>query len=416
MLFITVVINYLDRSNLSVAAPSLAEDLKFDPKIMGWIFSAFGWAYATLQIPGGWLVDRVRPRTLYAVVCGLWSLATILQGFVGTFVFLFSLRLLLGVFEAPAFPVCNRVVTTWFPERERAGAIGCYTSGQFVGLAFLTPLLALTQKYFGWHWVFILTGTIGVFWAAIWYVQYRDPSDSRNVNQLEIAHIKAGGGLADLSVRNASAPAPKFQWADLQKVLSSKKLWGIYIGQFGVTATMWFFLTWFPTYLVKYRHLDFIKGKFLSSWAASLPFLAAFCGVISSGFLSDLLIKRGVSVSTARKVPIICGLLLSTSIVGANYVTDANLIVMFLTIAFFGTGFASIAWIMVSSIAPKRLLGLTGGVFNFFGNLSSIVVPIVIGWLVTGTDFQPGLVFVACIALTGALSYIFLVGRVERIE
>jgi ACS family D-galactonate transporter-like MFS transporter len=193
-------------------------------------------------------------------------------------------------------------------------------------------------------------------------------------------------------------------------------LWGVYIGQFGVTSTMWFFLTWFPTYLVKYRHLDFIKAGFFSSWRASVPFLAAFCGVILSGFFSDFLIKRGVSVSTARKAPIISGLLLSTSIVGANYVDDPNLIVLFLTIAFFGTGFASIAWIMVSSIAPKRLLGLTGGVFNFIGNLSSITVPIVIGLLVSGTDFRLGLLFVACLALTGALSYIFLVGRVERIE
>jgi MFS transporter, ACS family, D-galactonate transporter len=168
MLFVTVVINYLDRSNISVAAPSLSEDLKFDPKQLGWILSAFGWAYATLQIPGGWLVDRVRPRILYAFICGLWSLATVLQGYAGTFVFLFSLRLLLGTFEAPAFPICNRLVTTWFPDRERAGAIACYTSGQFVGLAFLTPLLAMTQKYLGWHYVFVLTGALGLIWAALW--------------------------------------------------------------------------------------------------------------------------------------------------------------------------------------------------------------------------------------------------------
>jgi MFS transporter, ACS family, D-galactonate transporter len=412
MLFITVVINYLDRSNLSVAAPDLNRDLRLDPFHMGLLLSAFGWAYAAWQIPGGWLVDRFSPRVLYAAICSLWSLATLLQGFAGTFIFLFSLRLLVGVFEAPAYPILNRLVTAWFPERERAGAIGCYTSGQFVGLAFLTPVLALTQKNLGWHSVFILTGLAGLVWAGIWFWRYRDPAESSGVNELEIKYIQAGGGLAWLDARPASWAAKKFEWADLKKVLSHRKLWGIYIGQFAVNSTLWFFLTWFPTYLVNYRHLDFIKAGFL----ASLPFLAAFCGIIASGFLSDHLMKRGCSATTARKVPVISGLLLCTSIVGANYVTNPALIILFLTLAGFGNGFSSIAWVFVSALAPKELLGLTGGVFNFFGSLASIIVPLVIGLLVQGNNFAPGLLFVALLALTGALAYIFVVGRVERIN
>ena len=169
MLFITVVIDYLDRSNLSVAATSISDDLGLDAFRKGLILSGFGWAYATLQVPGGWLVDRVRPRVLYALVCGLWSLATVFQGLAGTFLELFSLRLLLGVFEAPAFPICNKLVTAWFPERERAGAIAFYTSGQFVGLAFLTPVLAVIQKHFGWQYVFVFTGMAGLVWALAWY-------------------------------------------------------------------------------------------------------------------------------------------------------------------------------------------------------------------------------------------------------
>ena len=408
MLFITVVINYLDRSNLSVATPDLSRDLQLDAFHKGLLLSAFGWAYACWQIPGGWLVDRFRPRFLFAAVCGLWSLATLLQGFAGTFVFLFSLRVLVGMFEAPAYPLCNRLVTTWFPERERAGAIGCYTSGQFVGLAFLTPALVLAQKELGWHYVFILTGAAGLVWAALWFCVYRDPAQSRRMNEAEIQHIQSGGGLAD---HKASTPE-KIHWADLKKVLSRRKLWGIYLGQSAVNSTLWFFLTWFPSYLVDYRHLDFIKAGFL----AALPFLAAFLGVLCSGFLSDHLMKRGFSATTARKVPVISGLLLCTSIVGANYVQSPALIILFLTIAGFGNGFSSIAWVFVSALAPKRLLGLTGGVFNFFGNLSSIIVPLVIGLLVRGENFAPALVFVAALALMGVLSYVFLVGRVERIE
>lgn len=412
MLFVMVVINYLDRSNLSVAMTGLKNGLQLDSFHTGLMLSAFGWAYAAWQIPGGWLVDRVQPRVLYALICGLWSLATLMQGFAGTFIFLFSLRLLVGTFEAPAYPLLNRLVTIWFPAHERAGAIGCYTSGQYVGLAFLTPVLVLAQKTLGWQSVFILTGLGGLAWAGIWFWRYRAPTESLEINAAEIQFIQADGGLADLTAKPLPATAKKIQWTDLVLVLSRQKLWGIYIGQFAVNSTLWFFLTWFPTYLVNYRHFDFIQVGFY----ASLPFLAAFCGVLSSGLLSDFLLRRGFSATTARKVPVISGLLLCTSIVGANYVNHPPLIILFLTIAGFGNGFSSIAWVFVSELAPKRLLGLTGGMFNLFGNLAAIIVPLVIGLLVRENNFAPGMVFVAVLALTGALSYIFVVGRVERIK
>jgi ACS family D-galactonate transporter-like MFS transporter len=184
----------------------------------------------------------------------------------------------------------------------------------------------------------------------------------------------------------------------------------VYFGQFALTSTLWFFLTWFPTYLVQARGMSFVKAGFL----ASLPYLAAFVGVNCSGLVSDALVRRGASIGTARKVPIVTGLLLSSSIVGANYVDAPALVIAFLALAFFGNGFASITWSLVSTMAPERLLGLTGGVFNFFGNLSGIIVPIVIGYLARDYGFAAGLVYVATLALLGALSYVFVVGRVER--
>jgi len=185
----------------------------------------------------------------------------------------------------------------------------------------------------------------------------------------------------------------------------------VYVGQFALTSTLWFFLTWFPTYLVQERGMDFVKAGFL----ASLPFLAAFVGVVCSGLLSDLMVRRGASLGTARKVPIVTGLLLSISIIGANYVDRPALIIAFLTLAFFGNGLASITWSLVSAIAPERLLGLTGGVFNFVGNLSGITVPIIIGYLARDYGFAAGLTYVAVLALLGALSYVFVVGKVERL-
>ncbi|MET3552030.1 MFS transporter [Burkholderia sp. 567] len=413
LLFVTVVINYLDRSNLSIAAPALFKELHIDPVRAGLVFSAFGWTYALMQIPGGWLVDKVSPRVLYAGALALWSAATLLLGFAGSFVGLVVLRLAVGALEAPAYPINNRVVTTWFPTRERASAIGGYTSGQFVGLAFLTPVLAWLQVHLGWHMVFVATGLAGIAWAAIWYAVYREPRAFRGVNAAEIALIRDGGGLVDLEDRVAArTERTPSTWRDLGVVLGRRKLWGIYLGQFALNSTLWFFLTWFPTYLVKYRGMDFIKSGFL----ASLPFLAAFVGVLCSGVLSDWLMRRGASQGFARKLPIISGLLISTCIIGANYVTSTGWVIAFMTIAFFGNGFASITWSLVSGLAPARLLGLTGGVFNLIGNLSAIATPIVIGLLVDGADFSRAITYIAAMALAGSLSYGLLVGKVERID
>jgi len=413
LLFVTVVINYLDRSNLSIAAPELFKALHIDPVRAGLVFSAFGWTYALMQIPGGWLVDKVSPRVLYAVALALWSGATLLLGFAGSFVGLIVLRLAVGALEAPAYPINNRVVTTWFPTRERASAIGGYTSGQFVGLAFLTPVLAWLQVHLGWHMVFVATGLAGIAWAAIWYAVYREPRALRGVNAAEIALIRDGGGLVDLESRIAArSERTPSTWRDLGVVLGRRKLWGIYLGQFALNSTLWFFLTWFPTYLVKYRGMDFIKSGFL----ASLPFLAAFVGVLCSGVLSDWLMRHGASQGFARKLPIISGLLISTCIIGANYVSATGWAIAFMTIAFFGNGFASITWSLVSGLAPARLIGLTGGVFNLVGNLSAIATPIVIGLLVDGADFSRAITYIAAIALAGSLSYGLLVGKVERID
>jgi MFS transporter, ACS family, D-galactonate transporter len=411
LLFVTVVINYLDRSNLSITAPAMRAELGIDAAQMGVVLSAFGWTYALCQIPGGWLVDRVRPRILYPTLIVAWSAATMALGFVHTVPLLIGARMLIGALEAPSYPTNNRVVTTWFPERERATAIGFYTSGQFIGLAFLTPLLLWVQAEVGWHMVFVATGGVGIVWGVLWYAIYREPRAFRGTNAAEIELIREGGGLVDLDRKHEVTARRPFAWADLRHVLRFRKLWGVYFGQFALTSTLWFFLTWFPTYLVEARGMSFVKAGFL----ASLPFAAAFVGVLCSGILSDYLVRRGASLASARKGPIVAGLLLSISIVGANFVESPAAVIAFLTLAFFGNGLASITWSLVSAIAPERLIGLTGGVFNFIGNLSSITVPIVIGYLARDYGFSAGLTYVAVLAFLGAASYLFVVGKVERL-
>jgi ACS family D-galactonate transporter-like MFS transporter len=410
LVFTNVVINYLDRSNISVAGTMLSKDLNLSSVELGYIFSAFGWTYALLQIPGGLIADRFGPRILYAFCLVTWSLATVGQGFVRGFSSLFALRLATGTFEAPSYPINNRIVTSWFPDSERASAIALYVSGQFIGLAFLTPVLVTVQYYAGWQGLFIGTGILGLIWGVVWYRLYRDPLDHAGVNEAELNYIEEGGGLFRNKERNTTQ-ANLWRWTNIKQVFSSRTLWGVYIGQFSVNSMLWFFLTWFPTYLVKYRGLDFIKSGYL----ASVPFLAACAGLLLSGFVSDRLVQQGKSVSMARKAPIIIGMLLSVSIVGANYSNDTVFIIFFMALAFFGSGMALISWVFVSLLSPKPLIGLTGGIFNFMGNLASIVVPIVIGYLAKDGDFEPALVFIGTLGFVGACSYIFLVGKIERV-
>jgi len=296
--FVNVVINYMDRSNISVAAPFISDEFKLNSVQLGLIFSAFGWTYAALQIPGGIMADRFGPRIVYTVTLVAWSAVTLLQGFAKGFAALFGLRMAIGIFEAPSYPTNNRIVTTWFPENERESAIAMYTSGQYIGLAFLAPALTALEHYAGWRGLFVITGLVGILWGIGWYFFYRDPARHARANKAELDLIEKGGGLINKKDDSDKLNENKFKWANLKEVFIHRKLWGIYIGQFAIGGTLWFFLTWFPTYLVKYRGLNFLQSGFL----ASAPFLAAFAGILLSGFLSDFMVRKNISLDIARRL------------------------------------------------------------------------------------------------------------------
>lgn len=410
MIFITVVICYVDRANLAVASAHIQQEFGISKAEMGYVFSAFAWLYTLCQIPGGWFLDRVGSRLTYFIAILGWSVATLLQGFASGLLSLIGLRAITGIFEAPAFPTNNRLVTSWFPEQERASAVGFYTSGQFVGLAFLTPLLIWIQELLSWHWVFIITGGIGIVWSLVWMKVYQAPSQSKGINQAELDYIRAGGAMVDGDAPGEKKARVKLTAADW-KLVFHRKLCGVYLGQFAVTSTLWFFLTWFPNYLTQEKHIAALTAGFMTT----VPFLAAFVGVILSGMVADRLVRSGRSLGFARKTPIICGLLISTCIMGANYTNDPLWIMVLMALAFFGNGFASITWSLVSSLAPVRLIGLTGGMFNFIGGLGGITVPLVVGYLAQDYGFAPALVYISAVALIGALSYIVLVGDVQRV-
>ncbi|MFM0058919.1 MFS transporter [Paraburkholderia phytofirmans] len=419
LLAVGTMINYLDRTVLGIAAPQLTRELGINAALMGLLFSVFSWSYVAAQIPGGLFLDRFGSKVTYFLSMTFWSLCTLAQGLVHGIGALFAFRLGLGVSEAPCFPTNSRVVATWFPQSERAMATGTYTVGEYIGLAFFSPFLFMLMGAFGWRSLFYVVGGVGIVFGVIWWMFYREPRDHPSANQAELDYIEAGGGLthrkkdADAAGSTGAASAKSgFEWRTIGRLLKHRQLTGICLGQFAGNSTLVFFLTWFPTYLATERHMAWLKIGFF----AIMPFIAASIGVMFGGFFSDWLLRRGKSPNVARKLPIIAGLLLASTIILANYVDSNVAVIAILSVAFFAQGMAALGWTLVSDIAPDGLLGVTGGIFNFAANLAGIVTPLVVGFIVAATgSFVGALVFIGAIALIGALSYIFIVGDIKRI-
>ena len=407
LICIATMLNYGDRAVLGVAAPAMSEELAISPVMMGLIFSVFSWTYAAAQIPGGILLDRLGTRLTYAVSLVLWSLVTLLHGFAYGVLALILLRLALGIAEAPCFPTNSRVLSTWFPQAERARANSVYAVGQYFGLAFLSPLLFWVVAVWGWRWLFVISGAIGIVYGFYWYRVYREPEESRSVGAAELDHIRAGGGLGH------AGASISFSWARVGKLLRKRQILGASIGQFCGNSTLVFFLTWFPTYLATERHMDWLK----SGVFAVLPYIAASVGVLLGGYVSYLLIRRTGSASIGRKLPIVVGLLLASTIVIANFVESNAMVIAIMSLAFFGQGMVNLGWTLISDVAPKPLIGLTGGVFNLCANLAGIVTPLVVGIILSETgSFYGALAYIGALGLVGAAAYIFIVGEVTRVE
>ena len=402
-------INYLDRTVLGIAAPYLTRELGLTAAGMGVVFSAFSWSYALLQIPGGIFLDRFGTRLTYSLALSLWSIFTAGMGLVHNLTTLGLTRIGLGIFEAPCFPANSRVLATWFPQHERARANSIYSFGQYAGIAFLSvPLFWVTQRL-GWRGLFFLAGGLGVAMGALWWLFYREPSESQSVNADELALIHAGGGGEYTGGRL------KFSWSSLGALLRHRQILGASLGQFGGNSTQVFFVTWFPTYLVNARGMDFMNAGL---WTM-LPYIGASAGVLVGGQISDRLLTRTGSANLARKLPIVGGMLLASTIIAANYVPlgSDGLVIAIMSLAFFGQGMTNLGWTVISDVAPKKLIGLTAGIFNFSANLAGIVTPLVIGFAyqASGSFYGP-LLYIGIVALVGAFAYSVILGDVKRLE
>ena len=420
VLFFITIINYADRATISLAGPAMAKELGFDAVTMGYIFSAFGWAYVIFQLPGGWLLDKFGSKKVYAFSIFFWSLFTLLVGAVGFFtgllavVILFSLRFLVGAAEAPSFPANSRIVAAWFPANERGTAAAIFNSAQYAATVVFAPLMGWLIHSFGWHWVFAVMGVLGMLYVLVWNKLISDPKDHPMANAAEVNYIEAGGGLVSMDQAvKAGGRQEGPNLAYIKQLLSSRMLVGIYIAQYCINALTYFFITWFPVYLVQEKHMTILKAGFV----AAIPAICGFVGGVLGGIISDLMLRRGFSLTAARKTPIVAGMLLSMAMVICNYVSAEAAVIFFMSLSFFGKGIGALGWAVNSDTAPKQIAGLSGGVLNVCGNLSSITTPIAIGYIIQSTgSFNGALVYVVAHAFIAMICYLFVVGKIERLQ
>lgn len=419
ILFLLTSLNYADRATLSIVGTMVSKELKLDAVAMGYLFSAFAWSYVLAQIPGGWLLDRMGSRRIYGWSIALWSLFTLLQGCVGGFdgrvavMILFGLRFLLGAAEAPSFPANARIVAAWFPTAERGQASAIFNSAQYFATVLFAPIMGWIAHTLGWEYVFWFMGALGIIFAVVWPKLIYNPREHPWANTSEIEHIERGGGLIDLETSGKSLVKGGVRWAVVGELLGNRMLVGIYLGQYCITTLTWFFLTWFPIYLVKERGMSILQVGFV----AALPALCGFGGGILGGWFSDWLVRRGKSLTLARKTPIVVGMLLSVSMVACNYVSAQWAVITLMSLAFFGKGVGALGWAVISDTSPKSVTGLCGGLFNTFGNIAGIITPIAIGYILKATgSFNLALVYVSAHAALAIASYLLIVGEIKRVE
>ena len=368
LIFAITTFNYADRATLSVTGSAMRAEFGFDAIRMGYIFSAFSWAYVLSQVPAGWLLDRFGARRVYAASIFLWSLFTLLQSSIGVLgsgaaavTALFVLRFAMGAAEAPAFPANAKVVASWFPTKERGTASAIFNSAQYFAAVIFTPLMAWLTHAFGWHHVYIVMGVAGFLLAFTWLKVMKNPAQHPKVNRSELEHIEQGGGLihgrqTQVAGSLAGSRSGHARWSIVRQLLGNRMLLGVYLAQFCINVLTYFFLTWFPIYLVQARGMTILKAGLV----ASLPAICGFLGGVLGGILSDAMIRRGHSLTVARKVPIVGGMLLSACIIGCNYVDTDWLVVALMSLAFFGKGLGALGWAVVADTSPKEAIGLSG--------------------------------------------------------
>jgi sugar phosphate permease len=400
LLVVAGVVNYIDRATLAVANPLIREELGLSIADIGYLLSAFLWAYAFAQLPTGAMVDRLGPRILLTMGLSLWSLAQLLGGLVQNFGQFFGARVLLGIGEAPQFPTGARVVRDWFNQRDRGLATGVFNCASSLGTAIAAPLLTYLMLSFGWRTMFVIMGVAGLIVAAAWCLLYRNP-DEVALEPRENAYRTQG---------DPPGQRTKVTFREWKLLFRFRTTWGMVFGYFGCIYLTWIYTAWLPGYLEIERHMS-VK---YTGWAAAVPFACGVVGGVFGGYIADILVRRGVEPLKSRRYPASIALLgTAACTVAAAYVSSNALAIAFISISLFLVYVTSTcAWALSSVAVPTNCTASIGAVQNFGGYLGGALAPTVTGLIVQHTgSFVPALVVGALIGVVSAASYLFVVDQ-----
>jgi ACS family D-galactonate transporter-like MFS transporter len=388
LLGLSVFISYIDRANLSIAAPMLKDQLHLSAWQLGILLSSFFWTYASLQLVSGWLVDRLNVNWLFAGGFFLWSIATIGIGMVHGFVLLLTFRLLLGIGESVAYPSYSKIIALHYGEAHRGIANSIVSAGLSLGPGFGMLAGGILIVRFGWRAFFIVLGLLSLFWLIPWITWMPDPKAAIHVERKD---------------------APGFG-----ALLRQRSAWGTCIGMFGHNYVNYFLLTWLPFYLVRERHFSMYSMAKIGGAA----YIIGACVGVGTGWASDRMIRAGATPTRVRKSIVVSGLAGSGILLLLCAVSTPALSIVFLML---GISLQSMSssniWAITQTLAGPYAAGRWTGLQNFAGNLPGIVAPALTGFVLerTGHFYWP-FAILTLVALLGSLSWLFVVGPVREVN
>ena len=376
LLFLGGLINYFDRTIVSVALPVIAADLHLGPAKMGVLLSAFFWSYALMQVPIGWLSDRFNLRWLYPICFALWSLTCGLTGFAGSLGVMVVLRVLLGIGESIYLPGGMKMVSVIFPAKDRGLASGVVNCGTRAGLAFGAPMIAGLVVAFGWKGAFFILGFCSLIWLVPWVLAF--PAGATTANPGAAGRFKFGR--------------------------VDRNLWGMSIAHVGYGYYFYLMVTWLPSYLVSARHLSLQEAGAY----AVVPYLTFTISEPIGGWMADRLVARGWDEVFSRKVVITAAYLTSLLLIPAGLVADTHSAVLLLGGASLMGLSTGNVFALVQRISREGEVGFAIGFLNLAGNLSGVVAPLATGLIIAQTgSYFPAFV-VAVVVLLAALPFYWL--------
>lgn len=400
VLWLTVaayLITYMDRAIISTAAPFIRKEFGFSLETSGLILGAFYWGYTAFNIPGGWLGDWLGPRRALTLIVIWWSAFTALTtAMTGALSFIVC-RFLFGAGEAGAFPIATRSLSRWMLTSERGWAQGLTHAGSRLGAAITPPLFLWMMVNYGWRIPFLCFGLVGVVWALVWFLWYRDtPQEHRQANEAERELIKDSLGA------NRRAPSAAVPW---RTILSSRVTLMLSLMYFCYGWVQAIYLSWLPTYLREFRGYDFDMKKL--GLYASLPLFAGALGNLVGGWLTDRLAMRSGNLREARRLVGVGGFVLAAlGIVPATLTANPDVCVAYSCLAFFGLEITiSVSWAIPLDVAGD-FAGSVSSVMNTSGNLGNSISTTATGFIVSGFGWNVPFYIAAGFCVLGAILYL----------